>query len=333
MKRSHLLLIWLNLIAVFMLVALFIPEDDELSINSEETTLAQVYSSQDSQVGMSGASIVTATKKEAEPVIPVLQPSSPVLQEDSFSLPIVLYHSVQDRVLPNESNPYVISATELRSDLTYIKAKGYNPVHMNEIIDYVYFGGTLPENPILLTFDDGYEDNYTVAFPILQEFDMKAVVCLITSHFDGNDSDAYPHLTAEQVQEMQKSELIEFQCHTYDFHFSNGRNGSLPLSSETPEQYEENFRNDLAASREVFRNINLFYSTTFSYPGGLVTPVNSQLVEDAGFVATFVTYPMEANIITRDDPSSLLNLTRFNRDRGVSSSTYFIQLEAFAFGG
>ena len=78
-------------------------------------------------------------------------------------VPIVMYHSV----LKDESRhgQYVISPAELESDLKYLRDHGYTTILIEDLIAYTQ-GGPLPEKPVLLTFDDGYYNNYLYAFPL-----------------------------------------------------------------------------------------------------------------------------------------------------------------------
>ena len=76
---------------------------------------------------------------------------------EAVDIPIVMYHSV----LKDEKyhGKYVISPAELENDILYLKEQGYTTIFMEDLINYTK-GGELPEKPIMLTFDDGYYNNY-----------------------------------------------------------------------------------------------------------------------------------------------------------------------------
>lgn len=276
---------------------------------------------------------------EEEPPTSTLpsQTVTPLLTKNTFSLPIALYHSVSAET--TSSNAYIISTEELRGDLQYLKDKGYTTVFMSEVIDFVLNDGDLPEKPVILSFDDGYEDNYHLLLPLLEEYEMKAVISLISSTLDHPQGDiasqgevtqgGLTFLTPEQAQIMAMSGYVEFQCHTYDMHFSNNRHGSLPLDFENIQDYLSLFQNDILQSRQIFQQYQLQPSTTFVYPGGLVSWENKFLVE-THYTASFVTYPITNNQITRGDALCLYNLTRLNRDQGVSIESYFEKLLYYA---
>lgn len=276
-------------------------------------------------------------EEEAPTESPPSQTVTPLLTKNTFSLPIALYHSVSEE--KTSSNAYIISVEELRADLQYLKDNGYTTVFMSEVINFVLYNGDLPEKPVILSFDDGYEDNYHLLLPLLEEYDMKAVISLISSTLDHPQGDnasqgelsqgSLTFLTPEQAQIMAASGHVEFQCHTYDMHFSNNRHGSLPLDFENIQDYLSLLQNDILQSRQTFQLYQLQPSTTFAYPGGLVSWENKFLVE-THYTASFVTYPITSNQVTRGDASCLYNLTRLNRDQGVSVESYFNKLLYYA---
>ena len=93
---------------------------------------------------------------------------------DSVFVPIVMYHGVLDDT--SRQGQYIITPTQLEEDLKIIKERGYTTVVMQDLLDYVDNGTPLPDKPIMLTFDDGYYNNYLYADPLLKRYGMKAVI-------------------------------------------------------------------------------------------------------------------------------------------------------------
>lgn len=297
-------------------------EDVTTDTTEDVTTDTTEDTTTDTSEDTTEDSTTDSTEEEKPPVA--------LLQGNSVSLPILLYHSVVEDTnhVYYKGNPFIVSIEEMRSDLAYLQERGYTTVVMADLIDFVYHGGDLPAKPIMITFDDGYADNYTNLLPLLEEFDMEAVVCLIGSNIE-QDTEGHklPFLTAEMIQEMEDSGHIEFQCHTYDFHFSDGREGSLRLSGERLSDYQLAFKADLEANQAVFESLGLVAPTTFSYPGGQINRENSAIVQEE-YIASLVTWPLNSNTITRGKESSLINLTRSNRDQGADFDAYFKALLA-----
>ena len=122
-------------------------------------------------------------------------------------IPILNYHQINDV----DENMLTVSTTEFETQLAWLEGNGYQTITVSELIDYLEGKGSLPKRPVLITFDDGYIDNYQCAFPILKKHNMKACIFLISEYVN-----LYPnYLTWEQLAEMQASG-IEFGSHTVD---------------------------------------------------------------------------------------------------------------------
>ena len=98
---------------------------------------------------------------------------------DSVKLPVIMYHSLlKDEKLQND---YTVSPTLFENDLKYLAENGYTTVVVKDLTDYVYGKKSLPEKCIMLTFDDGYYNNYYYALPLLEKYNCKAVISPIAS--------------------------------------------------------------------------------------------------------------------------------------------------------
>ena len=122
-------------------------------------------------------------------------------------IPVLNYHQINDV----DENLLTVSTAEFEAQMAWLEENGYHSITAAELIDALEGKGTLPERPILITFDDGYIDNYQCAFPILKKHNMKAIIFLISEYVS-----LYPnYLTWEQLAEMQGAG-IEFGSHTVD---------------------------------------------------------------------------------------------------------------------
>ena len=92
----------------------------------------------------------------------------------------------------------------MRAQLEYLTENGYDPIFFSDLSHLSDY-----DKPVILTLDDGYDDNYTELFPLLQEYDVKATVFVITG-FLGTEH----YMTADQAREMSESGLVDIQSHT-----------------------------------------------------------------------------------------------------------------------
>ena len=93
--------------------------------------------------------------------------------------------------------------------MKYLVDHGYHSITPDELYDFLAGRGTLPDRPVLITFDDGYEDNYTNAYPILKKYNLKATIFIVT----GFVSKRKGYLTWDQLREMEKHGITA-QSHT-----------------------------------------------------------------------------------------------------------------------
>ena len=122
------------------------------------------------------------------------------------AVPVLNYHQINDR----DENSLTVHTDEFDEQMKYLSDNGYHTITPEEMMDAWENGTPLPEKPVILTFDDGYVDNYKNAYPILEKYNLKGTIFLI-SDFIGT----YPnYMTWAQVDEMQQSGLIDFESHT-----------------------------------------------------------------------------------------------------------------------
>ena len=258
--------------------------------------------------------------------------SSSQNSEEAFGLgrtavPILMYHSLlKDGAFQNR---FVISPQLLESDLQYLQEHGYTTITMSELIDFVKKRASLPEKPILLTFDDGYYNNYFYAYPLLQTYRMKAVISVVgkyTEEFSLADSNHpnYSHLTWDQLKEMQESGLVEIQNHTYDLHSTDrGRKGAGRAKGETEEHYRQVLTEDVVHLQELLMEHCNILPNTFTYPYGEIGDGAEEIIRDLGFEASLGCTEKINWFSQSSGTEDLYGLGRFLRPNDMSSEAFF----------
>ncbi len=101
-------------------------------------------------------------------------------------LTILVYHRITDVNAPNFRyfRPNVGASPALFKRQMAFVAEHFNVIDLETLQKFVLHGVPLPPRPLLITFDDGYLDNYTTAYPILRDYGFPAVIFLITGHMD-----------------------------------------------------------------------------------------------------------------------------------------------------
>lgn len=245
-------------------------------------------------------------------------------EKDGIVLPIIMYHSITDN--PNKVSKYVISTKMFEDDLIFLKEKGYTTVTMDEVINYVKGDGELPLKPILLSFDDGYYNNYCYGYSLLKKYNMKAVISIIGRYTDlytenQEKNPSYSHITWGEIEEMIKSGHVEIQNHSYDLHSNDkGRNGAKKKLGESKEAYAEFLKNDIGRLQVEIEKHTGYTPTTFTYPFGGISNDSCEILEDMGFEAT-LSCEEKVNYLIKDEDECLKMMNRFLRSNKVDAKS------------
>lgn len=245
--------------------------------------------------------------------------------QDGVPLCILMYHSLLED--PARTGKYVVTPDEFERDLIYLKEHGYTTITAAQAAAHVYDGAPLPPKPVMLTFDDGYYNNYLYALPLLKKHGMNAVVSVIgiySQKFSENPENNayYSHVTWDMIREMAQSGCVEILNHSYDMHtISGGRRGSGKKRGESAEQYEKAF------SADVMRAQNLIVEKTgcvplfYTYPFGSIGGGSGEILKKLGFLGS-LSCTEGVNYIT-DDPECLFEMKRYLRPGGRDSQSFF----------
>ena len=250
--------------------------------------------------------------------------------ESGFDLPILLYHSLLRDT--SKSGAYTITPSQFEADLLYLCENGYQTILPSQLVAYVEKGVPLPEKPVMITFDDGYYNNYFYGFPLLEQYGMQAVISIVGSFSEQSAklderNPNFSYLVWADIQAMEKSGRIEFANHTYDMHRINGaRSGSAKGKGETQEVYARHFTADIGLLQEKFFAVLGHESMVFAYPFGSISQESKTLLPSLGFNVT-LTSTQGINQIRRGDPSCLLLLKRNNRPAHMSTAAFFKGLQ------
>ena len=201
---------------------------------------------------------------------------------------ILMYHMISPHLPKNKSkfNRLRITPETFEKQLHWLHTHHWQTMTMAEIAECQ----TIPPKTVVLTFDDGYANNYIHAFPLLKRYNMKATIYIITERFHQNwatDKDtklssdelnSEAMLTHEMIHEMIDSGLIEIGSHTK--HHVN-----LPTLSS--EQQEE----EIAQSKVIIEQQYGIICKSFAYPFGFFNTTSVSLVQKYGYTSAVTTVP------------------------------------------
>ena len=246
---------------------------------------------------------------------------------DSVTLPILMYHSFTDDA--DAVSYTTVYSEDLRTQLAALTEDGYTPVLYRDIINYVRRGGTLPERPILITFDDGYRNNLDIAAPILEEYGACASISVIgcscgKSQYKNTDTDIIPHFALSDASEYVARGVLELKSHSFDMHQSEGldgalcRHGAVRRADEHISAYVHTLWEDWYRMSVLLGTVPGTVNDVYTYPYGSCDMLSEAVLKSIGYAAT-VTTESGINVISRGDPESLYMLRRVTVPGGMSA--------------
>ena len=274
---------------------------------------------------MAAVMAVAASGGLALGVIAAVQADAEAKVEDRIDLPIIMYHGLLKE--EKRQGQFIISPNLFEQDLRYLQENVYTTVVIADLIAYVQDGKPLPEKPVMLTFDDGYYNNYLYAFPLLKQYNCKMVLSPIGRYTDeytqNKDTHAnYAHCSWDAVREMMASGLVEFQNHSYNLHsIDSGRKGAKKKAVESLVDYRTLLVEDVMKMQTRMREETGYTPTAFVYPFGAVSSESLPILKELGFQATLIC-ESHINAITRD-PECLYGLGRYRRPAKTGSEAFF----------
>lgn len=218
-----------------------------------------------------------------------------------WHVPVLMYHMV-DTAVPSH-DPITLHLTVMapafEAQVKLLRGAGYRPLRLDEVWSGLN-GRTPPARGVVLTFDDGYEDNYTVAFPILKKYGWTGTFFIVTSTVGTRG-----HMSTAQIAEMSQAGM-SFESHGQHH---------IDFSKLPPEAA----RTELTKSKEIISGWSGHPVEFFAYPAGRFNAPLERLLADLGYhgalseIPGFVTpasRPYELERVRVDHDDSLASFAR-----------------------
>lgn len=188
------------------------------------------------------------------------------------SFPTLMYHHIQmkEAAIADKQTALTVYTDIFKNQMQYLKDRNYNTLTMNDLINFFDNGTAIPKHSVLLTFDDGYEDFNTDAFPIISSLGLRATVFVPTGLMENPD-----YLTWGQISGMNGS--ILFANHTWS-------HKNVGVSTSTM-QYE------ISTADTQLANYGLNSPKVFAYPYGFDSGQAEKYLTSLGYKLAFSTRP------------------------------------------
>lgn len=186
-------------------------------------------------------------------------------------VPILAYHHIRNW-LPDDSEDdraYIVPAAKFEAQLKYLKEKGYHTATAQQIYEYYAEGRSLPDKPIMLSFDDGDVSQYTIALPLLRKYSFNATFFIMTVTLDKEN-----YMTAEQIKELDK-DGYDVQPHTWDHHMV------------TKYKSDEDWQRQMTEPKKTLEELLGHPTPFFAYPFGIYDSPSAEKIKSLGYRGAF----------------------------------------------
>ncbi len=182
-----------------------------------------------------------------------------------------MYHSIgENKALFN------VSASDFSRQLEFLERRNWRVIPLAQLIEKLSKNEQLPDKTVVLTFDDGYVDNYINAWPLLKKYNFSATIFLPTAFIGQvmNNSQNRPlELMSEaQIKEMSASGLVDFGSHTH-------------THPQLKKISDDEFNLEIKTSKEIVERLTGKECRFFAYPKGYFRPSFIDAMKNNGFVA------------------------------------------------
>ncbi len=192
--------------------------------------------------------------------------------EKGIKVPILMYHNLLEGSAAGDG--LNVSEAAFEDQMYHLKAHGYNTITFNDLYDHYMNESPLPENPVIITFDDGYESNYTIGYPILKKYSFNACIFIITNAIGNNG-----YLGEAQLKEITSSGVIDIQNHSASHSYD------LPVMSESK------IGSELSESKIRLESITGIAVNIFCFPCGRYSQsLVDELIEQGYFFSVTTKY-------------------------------------------
>jgi len=198
---------------------------------------------------------------------------APVKTAAAGKLPILMYHYIEIPPAKTALPGLYLDPEIFAKQLEFIQKQGYKTMFVSELARQIKDGKTDFKKEISLTFDDGYKDFYTQAFPLLKKYQTKATLYVIINRLDQPD-----YISRAELKELARSGLVEIGSHTFN-------HPDLKTLDERRTSFE------IETSRHYLSQLTGQPTLTFAYPFGRYDQADLKLAAQAGYEAAVSTDP------------------------------------------
>lgn len=264
----------------------------------------------------------------------VAVPRTPAAQ--TADVAILMYHAFTEDEA--DTGSLYTPASEFVRQLSALRDAGYTSVGYADLIEFVNGKGKLPEKPLLISIDDGYQNNLDLAAPLLEKYGFCANIAVIgvsIGHTTYKDTDIpiTPHFSLEDARPWVARGVLTVTTHSYDMHQVTAvdgagcRRGVLQMPGEAEPDYIAALTQDYTRAQEQLAGLPGTPLPVFTYPFGAYSELSERVLQELGVQVT-ITIADGANRLVKGEPETLRLLRRINVPAGMEPDVLLSSIDA-----
>ncbi len=263
----------------------------------------------------------------------VAVPRTPAAQ--TADVAILMYHAFTEDEA--DTGSLCTLASEFARQLSALRDAGYTSVGYADLIEFVNGEGKLPEKPLLISIDDGYQNNLDLAAPLLETYGFCANIAVIgvsIGHTTYKDTDIpiTPHFSLEDARPWVARGVLTVTTHSYDMHQVTAvdgagcRRGVLQMPGEAEPDYIAALTQDYTRAQEQLAGLPGTPLPVFTYPFGAYSELSERVLQELGVQVT-ITIADGANRLVKGEPETLRLLRRINVPAGMEPDVLLSRID------
>lgn len=197
-----------------------------------------------------------------------------------YVVPILMYHHIDEE---GERSSLNVLPENFHRQMRFLSQRNYNVISLMEFIQARRKAKSLPRNTVVITFDDGYTDNYSCAYPALKQYNLPATIFVIVDAIG-----VAGYLSYAQIKEMNAQGLIEIGSHTLSGAYLPGRDS-------------QELEREIKLSKRILEDKLNKPVVLICYPIGGFTPKIQEIVQRSGYLAACSTNRGHTQTYLNDD--------------------------------
>ncbi|MCT4661982.1 MAG: polysaccharide deacetylase family protein [Tissierellales bacterium] len=231
---------------------------------------------------------------------------------------VLMYHHIVEDSQIGKKNQSIIKKSQFERDMKIIHDRVFKTLSAEEFQNWIEGKQKIGQKSVLITFDDGYESNIKIAYPIMKSYNQKGIVHIMGNYLRSREQmvdSKYEMILKEDYDLKDYNDVFDFGMHTYELHFlkKNSRGRWRPYIT---------FLSKDQIYRDLKLNLDMGLYPIFAYPYGEVTKSTYEVMDELGIDIGFT---IKKGYVYRN--TDLKAVPRFNMSPGMSNKTFVDTIE------